>query len=176
MTSYSPLQRWTACLVVVVTMTVVLGGCVAVPRRYVWMAESDATLTALTAHPEMYVGKVVLLGGVIMEEKEIGQDLWLYVKNRPLDQDYKPHRPAYADGPEAGYYWILVAKQQLPRQYQRWGRMTVVGRVLATQGSKNVPVLSLLYVRGWGVSADHDGVWENIDPNYVPRIPGNLAR
>jgi len=176
MTSYSRIQRWTACLIAAMTMTVALGGCSAVPRRYVWMAESDTTLSSLIANPEKYQGKVVLLGGVIMDEKEVGSDLWLYVKNRPLDQEYKPRRPVDTDGPDAGYYWIMVGKQQLPRQYQQWGRITVAGRVLASQGSKNEPVLALLYVRGWGVSVENGGIWENVNPNYVPSVPGNFAR
>ena len=65
-----------------ISMTVFLWGCANVPRQYVRMAEPGTTLTALTAHPEMYRGKVVLLGGVIIEE-ENEQYLWLRVKNRP---------------------------------------------------------------------------------------------
>ena len=85
------------------------------------------------------------------------------------------HRPADRDGPEAGFYWVVVAKQQFPRQYRQWARMTVVGRVTGTQRYKE-PVLSLLYVRGWGVSSAHHGVWENIDPQYSPSTPGGLKK
>ena len=62
------LQQWTASIVLASSLTVMLGGCSAVPRRYLWMAESDVTLSALSANPESYVGKVVLLGGVIISE------------------------------------------------------------------------------------------------------------
>ena len=174
MISYARLQQWTACFVLAVSMTVVIGGCSAVPRRYVWMAEPGVTLTALSAHPELYVGKVVLLGGTIIEEEENEQYLLLRLKNRPLDQDYMPHRPADSDGAEAGSYWVLVAKQQLPLNYQNWARTTVVGRVTGTQRFETEPVLVLLYMRGWGTSAKHHGVWESIDPNYVPSIPGGI--
>ena len=61
-----------------------------------------------------------------------------------------PHRPADMNGPEAGSYWVVVAKQQFPRQYRQWARMTVVGRVTGMQRYEE-PVLSLLYVRGWGI-------------------------
>jgi starvation-inducible outer membrane lipoprotein len=175
MTPYAWLQRWSACFTMAITMTVVLSGCANVPRHYVRMAEPGTTLTALTAHPEMYHGKVVLLGGTILEEEENEQDLWLHVINRPLDQDYIPHRPTDMDGPEAGFYWVVVAKQQLPPQYRQWARMTVVGRVTGTQRYKE-PVLSLLYVRGWGMSSAHHGVWENIDPTYSPSVPGGLKK
>jgi len=76
-----------------ISMTIFLWGCANVPRRYVRMAEPGTTLTALTAHPEMYRGKVVLLGGAIIEEEESEQYIWLRVKNRPLDQDYIPIVP-----------------------------------------------------------------------------------
>jgi hypothetical protein len=154
-----------------ITATVVLSGCAKVPRHYVRMAEPGTTLTALTAHPEMYRGKVVLLGGTIIEEEENEQDLWVHVLNRPLDQDYIPHRPPDMTGPEAGSYWVVVAKQKFPRQYREWARMTVVGRVTDMQRYEE-PVLVLLYVRGWGMSSAHHGVWENFDPQYKSRFRG----
>ena len=53
--------------------------------------------------------------------------------------------------------------------------MTVVGRVTGTQRNEE-PVLSLLYVRGWGVSSAHHGVWENFDPQYSLSVPGGLKK
>jgi starvation-inducible outer membrane lipoprotein len=94
-------------------MTVLLWGCANVPRHYVQMAEPGTTLTVLTAHPEMYRGKVVLLGKTIIEEEENEQYLWLHLTNRPLDQDYIPHCPADLDGPEAGFYWVVVTFPRL---------------------------------------------------------------
>ena len=185
MTPYARLQRSSACFTMAITMVVVLWGCASeplakvrlanVPRHYVRMAEPDTTLTTLTAHPEMYRGKVVLLGGTIIEEEENEQDLWVHVLNRPLDQDYIPHRPPDMNGPEAGSYWVVVAKQQFPRQYREWARMTVVGRVTGMQRYEE-PVLVLLYVRGWGMSSAHHGVWENVNPSYMPSTPGGIKR
>lgn len=98
------------------------------------------------------------------------------MKNRPLDQDYVPHRPADMDGPEAGYYWVMILKQQMPHSYRHWARMTVVGQVTCTQRSATEPVLSLLHVRGWGTSSTHNSVWEkSSDPNYVPSVPAGLG-
>jgi len=176
MTLYARLQRYSACCAMAIAMTAVLWGCSTVPRQYVRMAEPNATLTALTTNPETYRGKVVLLGGTIIEEEEIEQYLWLHVINRPLDQDYKPHRPSDTDGADAGYYWVTVPKQKLPHQYRHWARMTIVGRVSGTQGSKSEPVLSLLYVRGWGTNTAHDGVWEKpYDANYLPSVPAAIG-
>ncbi len=176
MTPYAWLQRWSACFTMAISMTVIFWGCANVPRQYVQMAEPGTTLTALTAHPEMYRGKVVLLGGAIIEEEESEQYLWLRVKNRPLDQDYVPHRPVDTGGPEAGHYWVVMPKQQIPREYRHWVRMTVVGRVTGTQRLATEPVLSLLYVRGWGASQVHDAVWsDSSDANYVPSVPTGIG-
>lgn len=176
MTSYALLQRWSACFALAISLIVVLLGCATVPGQYVQMAEPGATLTALTAHPENYRGKVVLLGGTIVDEEESAQYLWLRVKNRPLDQDYVPHRPMDTGGPEAGHYWVMMPKQQIPREYRHWTRMTVVGRVTGRQRLATEPVLSLLYMRGWGASRVHDAVWsDSSDPNYVPSVPAGIG-
>jgi starvation-inducible outer membrane lipoprotein len=174
MTSHIQVQRWSACLALAAIMTVTLWGCAAVPRRYIWIAEPGVTLTMLSTNPQPYVGKVVLLGGTITEEQENDQYLMLRLKNRPLDQDYKPHRPADLDGSEAGSYWVIVSKQQLPPKFRSWARATVVGRVTGEQRSQTEPVLMLLYMRGWAASGDHAGLWENIDPSYVPSVPGSI--
>ncbi len=146
-----------------------LPACSTIPRYYLRMAEPDATLTKLTTHPEQYDRKVVLLGGTIIEEERADNYVMLRVKNRPLDQDYIPHRPADSSGPEAGSYWVMVQSNQLPPVYRHWARMTVVGRVIGQQRSE--PVLSLIYVRGWGLSGKHDGVWAHVDPNQIPSVP-----
>lgn len=174
MPSHHRVYRWTADLTLAVTVTLALWGCSAVPRRYLWIAEPGVTLTRLSSDPRPYVGKVVLLGGTITEQDEKEQFLLLRLKNRPLDQDYKPHRPADSESTEAGSYWVMVPKQQVPPKYRDWARATVVGRVTGEQRFQNEPVLMLLYMRGWGASGGHAGLWENINPNYVPSVPGGI--
>jgi starvation-inducible outer membrane lipoprotein len=160
------------CAAIVLSQAVSLSGCAKVPRHYVRMAEPDTTLTMLVDHPEQYRGKVVMLGGAYIEEEEDEQYLWVRVTNRPLDQDYMPHRPPSLEGSEAGSYWLIVEKAKLPDQYRHWARMTVVGRVLDQYRLGTEPVLALLYVRGWGMSGEHDGIWEHVNPNYIPSAPG----
>jgi starvation-inducible outer membrane lipoprotein len=174
MTQDARLLFWYACAALVISTTLALSGCSNLPRHYVRMAEPDTTFTMLKAHPEKYEGKVVLLGGTIIEEEANDQYLWLRVNNRPLDQDYMPHRPLTQDGPEAGSYWLMVGKDKLPPSYKHWARMTVVGRVLGGQ-QHTEPVLSLLYVRGWGVSGTYAGIWERLDPDYVPTLPAGAG-
>ena len=127
------------------------------PSRYIDQAEPGVTLTALASNPEAYREKVVILGGVIVEEQDSGEHVFLRLKNRPLDKEYHPHRPLSLDGPEAGYYWVMMGRGELPEQHHQWARVTVVGQVTgkrpsaATEGALE-PVLAALYVRGWGDS------------------------
>jgi len=127
------------------------------PSRYTNQAEPGVTLTALVSNPEGYREKVVILGGVIVEEKEIDEHVFLRLKNRPLDNDYRPHRPLSLDGPEAGYYWVMIGRGDLPEQYREWARVTVVGQVAGARPSAASsdalePVLAALYLHGWGDS------------------------
>jgi hypothetical protein len=90
-----------------------------------------------------------------------------------LDAKYHPHRPLSLEGPEAGHFWVTAPRQDLPAQYRKWARMTVVGRVIGT--TREEPVLLLMYARGWDVSGQNDEAWEtSINPAYLPVIPEGL--
>lgn len=137
-------------------MTACGGG--VIPDTYLKQAEPGVTLTTLSKKRADYEGKVVILGGVIVDQKSGDNRVWLRVKNRPLDRDYVPHIPVTREGPEAGLYWVMVWKRDLPRDYEQWARLTVVGRVLSGQdgGEKDAVgegvVLSALYLKGWDKS------------------------
>jgi len=153
-----------------------------IPSKYVKGAEPGVTLTTLMNRPEAYQGKIVILGGVIVEEKREGERVWLRMRNRPLDKDYQPHRPGSLNDTEAGYYWVTVASSGLPKSYRNWARVTVVGRVAEEPGTgarpsaKTEPVLMALYLRGWGLSSAHDSVWEESqDPNYIVSTPADIG-
>ncbi|MBX3301004.1 MAG: Slp family lipoprotein [Nitrospira sp.] len=150
------------------------------PLKYLNQVDPGITLTKITNDPDQYQGKVVVLGGTRLDEEEHDGHVWLYLRNRPLDKDYKPHLPRDPGSHEGGAYWVTVARRsEFPLHYQHWARMTVVGRVIGwkdkpTSGSRE-PVLGLMYVRGWGLSSNHDGAWENrIDPNYLFSTPPGL--
>jgi len=155
-------------------LTMILSACSTLPSKYVEQAERGVTLTALSGSPQQYLNKVVILGGVLVKEQEECGQVWLHLKNRPLDPKYHPHRPVSLDGPEAGHFWVTAAtRQQLPPKYRQWARMTVVGRVIGTTNLE--PVLLMMYVRGWDFSGGNDEAWESsTDPAYVPMIPEGL--
>lgn len=160
-----------------------LMGCSSLPSRYVQQAEPGVTLTSLAESPEAHQGKTVILGGVVVDQKQDGQRLWLHLKNRPLDKDYRPHRPTVNAGPEAGLYWVLVPNASaLPPKWNQWARVTVVGRVMnskeaaASVGPSTDPVLTLQFMRGWTMAqAQQGGAWEeSVDANYLLSVPEGL--
>lgn len=155
-----------------------------IPPRYLARAERDVTLTTLAAHPDRYRDKVVIMGGVVVEERLEQDQLWIRLKNRPLDDIYRPHRPVTQDGPEAGHYWVTASsRSQFSGQYRHWARITVVGRVVGTwsasSGAVSVgePVLFLVYAKGWTSDGkSHDNGWEiSTDPNAIMNAPTGLG-
>jgi starvation-inducible outer membrane lipoprotein len=147
-------------------------GCSPIPRKYLREAVPNVTLSELTATPQAYRNRLVVMGAVILEEEERGGALWLHVKNRPLDQDYRPQLPPSPDDPEGGWYWVVVGDQQsFPNTHHHWGDMIVVGRMTGLAPGKE-PILKMVYVRGRGIQSAHDGVWEDlVDANYIPSTP-----
>ncbi len=123
------------------------------------------------------------LGRVIAKRKQDGQRLWLHVRNRPLDKEYRPHRPTVNEGPECGYYWVMVPDTaRLPPKWNQWARVTVVGRVSDPKqaespiGPSMEPILTLLFLQGWTMGqAQQGGTWEeSVDANYLLSVPDGL--
>ena len=177
------MNGWMFPLLVGLIGLVSLTGCGTVPSRYIQQAEPGVTLTAFAGEPDTYQGKTVILGGVVVDQQQNGQRLWLHLKNRPLDKDYRPHRPTSNEGPEAGYYWVVVPDESLlPPKWNQWARVTVVGRVVDQKEARPAtvpagePVLRLLFMRGWTMgTAQGKGAWEErVDANYLLSVPEGL--
>lgn len=164
-------------------LAVNLWGCAeTVPSRYIKQAEPGVTLTALKAKPAVYRGKTVILGGVIVEQRQDAGRIWLLMKNRPLDADYVPHRDSTLIPSESALYWVIVEQDSLPKSYRNWARVTVVGWVSDMKPPKpdpardrsvgGEPVLDGLYLKGWGYGDQGMDVWEDKqDPNYIQSNP-----
>jgi starvation-inducible outer membrane lipoprotein len=151
-----------------------------IPSKYVKEARRDVSLTELRRHPESYDGNVVILGGVVIEKRYDDGQIWLLMRNRPLDGDFVPHLPADQGTIDSSTYWLLVSPEGLPKNYDQWARLTVVGRVTAQPypqlGSVRVPVLIAMYLKGWGESWGGYGesrqTWETIQsPNAMLSAP-----
>jgi starvation-inducible outer membrane lipoprotein len=162
--------------IIVLFVLCVAVGCSPVPRKYLREAESGVTLTTILNPSNYYQDKLVILGGTITEEEIRDGRLWLHVRNRPLDQDYRPQLPPSPDDPEGGPYWVVVGdRMHFPDSHRHWGDMIVVGRVAGVAPGKE-PILNMVFVRGWGLNSAHDEVWEDlVDANYVPLPPASTA-
>lgn len=176
--------RWTVFALLLLAACGLEGLKPPIPPRYLARAEKNVTLTSLMAHPDRYLDKVVILGGVVVEERLDQDQLWVRLKNRPLDDTYRPHRPVTQDSPESGHYWVTASsRSQFSGQYRHWARITVVGRVVGTwspstgAASGDEPVLSLLYAKGWTSDGkSHDNAWEiSTDPNAIMNVPAGLG-
>ena len=153
-------------------------GCSPVPSKYLRQAESGVTLTSIQTTSNYYQGKLVILGGTIVEEEVRGEQLWLHVVNRPLDQDYRPQLPPSPTDPEGGSYWVVVGNWiTFPEAHRHWGDLIVVGRVTGFAPGKE-PILKMVYVRGRGLGnqSRHDGAWEDlVDASYQLSTPAGAA-
>ncbi len=168
-------KTWCGRTILLMVLCIAIG-CSPVPRKYLREADPKVTLTTIVGAPDLYQNKLIILGGVILEEEMKDGRLWLHSKNRPLDQDYRPQLPPSVDDPEGGWYWVVVENhQRFPPSHHHWADMTVVGRLIGMAPGKE-PMLSLVYVRGWGLQSTHDAVWEDVvDANYIPSRPAGLG-
>ena len=169
-------QSWSGRTIPLLALCVAVG-CSPVPRKYLREAVPNVTLSKLTATPQDFRDRLVIMGGFILEEEERGDALWLHVVNRPLDQDYRPQLPPSPDDPEGGWYWVVVGDHQsFPNAHHHWGDMLIVARMSGLAPGKE-PVLRMVYVRGRGMQAAHDAVWEDfVDANYIPSLPSGVDR
>ena len=147
----------------VVAVLVGLFGCVSktspIPSRHLDQIDPTVTFGMLTRQAEAYRGKVVALGGVIMNARYDQQGrTWMLVRNRPLDSDLEPHIPVSRDDQDS--FWAIVDSKQLTANFKRWARITVIGRVsdespsqLGQLGAESMkrkaPVVVSDYIHGW---------------------------
>lgn len=171
---HAPLRRIGA-WVLVGTLLWTTVGCSPIPRRYLVQAETGVTLTDLQRTPEQYQGKLVILGGVIVDEHAKDGRLWLRMKNRPLDENQRPHLSVDPSGTDDDYYWVALEAEKIPAHYREWAQVTVVGKVVPTRpGVKSDPVLAAVYLRRWSRLSNQHSIWEIDDPNYAMDAPAGL--
>ncbi|MCC6139839.1 MAG: Slp family lipoprotein [Nitrospira sp.] len=151
-----------------------IAGCsTAVPSRYLDHAVPHTTLTAIASAPDNYRGRMVILGGTIVGETIRADQLWLHVRNRPLDEDYIPQLPPSPDDPEAAEYWVVVeVTQRFPPSYHRWADMILAGYVAGRTPSKEI-IIKLAYARGRNLDLSSYDAWDH--PEYATFVPSSIA-
>lgn len=159
-----------------------------IPSQYRDKVDQNITYGALRKQPEGYEGKVVALGGVIVNARydEKGRT-WMYIRNRPLDSDFEPHLPVSRDEQDA--FWAIVDQQQLKMNFKIWTRITVIGRVsnespsqLGAEWKKGKePVVETFFLHGWeGLGSYSPGFKNAVDDAKGSRgqlgSPSNLKK
>ncbi len=143
-----------------------------VPSRYLQRAVPHATLTSITSSLSTYQGRMVVLGGTIVGEAMRGNQRWLHIRNRPLDEDYQPQLPPSPDDPEGGEYWAVIdANHSLPTSYHQWADMILAGYVMGLTPTKEL-ALKMVYARGRTLDLDSHSVWEH--PEYITFVPSSV--
>ncbi len=139
-----------------------------IPSQYRDRIDQTITFGMLSRQPENYQGKLVALGGVIVDARNDQQGrMWLYVRNRPLDADLEPHIPVSRDERDA--FWAIVDPKQLSMNFKMWARITAIGRVTSESpsqlgvedSSRKTPVLVAQFLHGWEGFGSYSPAFKN---------------
>jgi outer membrane lipoprotein len=99
------------------------------PRELLEKVEKNVPYTALQKVPEKYAGKLLMLGGTIVDTKNQKEGTRIEVLQKPLDGE---GRPELTD--ETGGRFMVVTHQFLDSAVYHRGRMvTVIGEAAAPQ-------------------------------------------
>jgi len=99
------------------------------PEELLQKVEKDVPFIALQKVPENYAGKLLLLGGTIVETKNLTEGTRIEVLQKPLDGEARPELSDRTDG-----RFLILAQQFLDGAvYQRGRMITVIGEVAAPQ-------------------------------------------
>lgn len=99
------------------------------PRELMEKVEKNVTFTALRKDPEKYAGKLLMVGGTIVDTKNLKEGTRIEVLQKPLDGE---GRPEPTD--ESGGRFLIVTQQFLDSALYHRGRMiTVIGEAAKSQ-------------------------------------------
>jgi len=117
-------------VVIAVVMAVALAGCSPpFPRELLGKVEKNVPFTALQKDPDKYAGKLLMVGGIIVDTKNLMEGTRIEVLQTTLDGE---GRPELTD--ETGGRFLIMTKQYLDGAVYHRGRLiTVVGEVAGLQ-------------------------------------------
>jgi outer membrane lipoprotein len=109
---------------------VVIAGCSPpFPKELLEKVEKNVPFTALQKDPEKYAGKLLMIGGIIVDTKNLKEGTRIEVLQMTLDRE---GRPELTD--DAGGRFLVMTQQFLDGAVYHRGRLiTVVGEVSVPQ-------------------------------------------
>lgn len=108
------------------------------PRELLDKIDTNVPFTALQKEPEKYIGKLLMVGGTIVDTKNLKEGTRIEVLQKPLDGE---GRPALTD--ETGGRFLVVTQTYLDAAVFHRGRsVTIIGEVA---GAKVQPLGEIEY-------------------------------
>jgi len=108
-----------------IELTALIGCSPPFPSELLEKVEKNIPFTSLQKEPERYAGKLLLLGGTIVETKNLTEGTRIEVLQRPLDGEARPELSDRTDG-----RFLIMTRQFLDAAVYHRGRMiTVIGEV-----------------------------------------------
>jgi len=164
-------------LAYVILIALLLQGCTyAISREYTRKADKTITFERLQAEPDTYKGKILILGGIIVQTTAVKQGTLIEVEQKRLDYWGKPERMKRTGGRflafHPGYLDALV--------YSPGRDITIAGEVQGIQspalGDKqyDYPIILAEEIKLWAPVGESWKKPQWIDPlyNYDPSSGG----
>ncbi|CAB4242636.1 Starvation-inducible outer membrane lipoprotein [Methylacidimicrobium sp. AP8] len=146
------------------------------PESTVEAAKDQPSFGALRQDPTAYRGRLVILGGKIVQIQNRKNSTVLEIVQRPLGGDQRP----LSTNQSGGRFLAVTAKFLDPSIYKRGREVTVAGRVSGVQPgtigkrSYSYPVISISQIHLWQpestAGADYD--WAMMNWGYEPGMWG----
>jgi starvation-inducible outer membrane lipoprotein len=133
-----------------VLMLAIVNGCApaAISPSLQQQAGAPVSFAVLSAHPEQYQGRLVILGGEVMSVQPLGDGSLLTLSQRDLDKLYE-----YKPVPSGGTFLVESDQWLNPNTYQPKSTVKVAGEV---KGRRN----GLLVLKAREVAFIAPPVWE----------------
>ena len=130
----------------------ILAGCASsISKQYLAKVSYKGGFEEILNDPEKYVGKIVLMGGRIVQISASEMNSELMVLHMPLDLDHVPYNHSYSVGP-----YILTAARYLdPVQFEPGILLTVVARLTGSRQIKfndknhEIPMMHIMQIVLW---------------------------
>jgi outer membrane lipoprotein len=133
-----------------------LAGCGArIPATLQSQVSWELGFAEIRRQPEAYIGRLVALGGSVLQIEAVDQGYRAVVSELPLDPSR--HRPV-ANQPPRGLFLLLLPRRTLPPDLRPGREVTVVGEVLGkgtltgAAEAEALPLLEERHTHVWGSS------------------------
>lgn len=115
-------------------------GCAVLSKELRREAEKDLSFSEILSNPEAHEGKVVIVGGVVVESKNTQDGTLLEVLQKPLDMANEPR-----DVDQSGGRFLAVYDGYLDTEIYEKGRNVTIGGVVLGKRTKPLGEIQYTY-------------------------------